>query len=77
VTDNQTDAGIGEVLVGLMRLRRVLAPADFRDLLGAVMVEIEQGLELALEAEYRRKAEGNLIPFPGAIARDGIRDEAP
>ncbi|MGU3465564.1 hypothetical protein ACLBXO_11980 [Methylobacterium sp. C33D] len=77
MTDSQTDANIGDVLIGLMRLRRVLASSDFQDLLGAVLVEIEQGLELALEAEYRRKAEGNLIPFPGAIARGGIRDEAP
>lgn len=77
MTETQGDAGIGEVLVGLMRLRRVLAPADFRDMLGAVMVEIEQGFEVALETEYRRKAEGNLIPFPGAAVRRQPGEEAP
>ena len=65
MTDSQTDAGIGEVLVNLMRLRRVLAPADFRDLLGAVMVEIDQGFEVALENAYRRRPSGNVVPFPG------------
>ncbi len=56
------------MLVSLLRLRRVLAPTDFRDMLGVVMIEIEQGFEVALENAYRRRPPGNVIPFPAPVS---------
>ena len=57
-------AAAAEILVGLMQLRRTLDPADFLDLAGSIMVEIDEGIELGLERAHRRRPEGKVIPFP-------------
>ncbi len=72
--ENQMDTAVAEVVVGLIRVRRVLDPATFRDLVGSILVEIDQGAEAALEAAYRRKPKGNLIPFPGPTRLCGGND---
>jgi hypothetical protein len=67
MNEQQMDAAIAGVVVGLIQARRALDPASFRYLVGSVMVEIDEGLEAALERAYRRKpgpAEGNVVPFP-------------
>lgn len=75
--ERRIDAGVAEVVTGLLHLRRTLDPATYLDLLGAIMVEIEEGLEIALEKEHRRKPVLNVIPFPSAQPDDGQLDEAP
>lgn len=64
--ERRLDAGVAEVVTGLLHLRRTLDPATYLDLLGAIMVEIEEGMEVALERRHRRKQEGNVVPFPEA-----------
>ncbi len=69
--EQQLDAAIAEVVVGLIQVRRALDPASFRYLIGSIMVEIDEGLEVALERAHRRKpgpTKGNVVPFPGATA---------
>ena len=61
---------IAEVLLGLMRARQALHldPQTFDDLVGSILVEIDLGMqvaeEVALEAHYRRKVEGNVVRLP-------------
>ena len=50
--EQQMDAAIAGVVVGLIQARRALDPASFRYLVGSVMVEIDEGLEAALEQAY-------------------------
>lgn len=72
--EQQMDAAIAGVVVGLIQARRALDPASFRYLVGSVMVEIDEGLEVALERAHRRKpgrAEGNVVPFPVSPSRPG------
>ena len=61
--ERRIDAGVAEVVTGLLHLRRTLDPATYLDLLGAIMVEIEEGMEVALESRHRRRT-GNVVPFP-------------
>lgn len=63
--ERRLDAGVAEVVTGLLHLRRTLDPSTYMDLLGAIMVEIEEGMEFALENRHRRQA-GNVVPFPRA-----------
>lgn len=64
------DERIAQVMLGLMRARRALNHdlQTFDDLIGAVLVEVDLGMqvaeEAALEARYRRKGEGNVVGFP-------------
>lgn len=70
--EQRMDVAIAEVVVGLIQARRALDPASFRHLVGSVMFEIDEGLEVALERAYRRKpapAEGNVVPFPVSPTR--------
>ena len=67
--DEAIDARLTEVFIGLMRARRLLDQATFDDLLGAVTVEIDIGIELALENAYRRRSEGTIVPFPLPVER--------
>lgn len=62
--ENALDAGIAEIVLGLVQVRRRLDPETYRDLLGAIMVEIEQGQEIALERAHRPRTEGNVVRFP-------------
>ncbi|MFC6791273.1 hypothetical protein ACFQE0_17590 [Methylobacterium komagatae] len=66
------DAAIAEVVVGLIQVRRALDPATFRDLIGSIMVEIDQGLEVALERTCRRQRTDNVVPFPTVTAEMSV-----
>lgn len=57
------DHRMAMILAHLMRLSRQLPPEDFADLLGAVSVEVETGLELIAERALRRR-DGNVVLFP-------------
>lgn len=57
------DHRVALILVDLMRLRHLLPPEDFADLLGAVSVEVETGLEMVAERALRRH-DGNVVGFP-------------
>jgi hypothetical protein len=59
------DARIAEVLMGLVRLSRLLPPDDMDSLLGAVAVEVETGMELVEERRHTRKTDANVVTFPG------------
>jgi len=59
------DEQVAKVMLGLIQVRGLLHPDTFGDLLGSVMTEIDQGFEIAMEATFRGRAEGNVIPFPG------------
>ncbi len=59
------DARIAEVIMGLVRLSRLLPPDDMDNLLGSVAVEVETGLELVEERRLTRSADANVVPFPG------------
>ncbi|SDM47810.1 hypothetical protein SAMN05216360_102208 [Methylobacterium phyllostachyos] len=59
------DARIAEVIVGLVRLSRLLPPEDLDNLLGAVAVEVETGMELVEERRLTRRVDGNVVTFPG------------
>jgi hypothetical protein len=59
------DARIAEVIMGLVRLSRLLSPDDMDSLLGAVAVEVETGMELIEERRHTRRADGNVVSFPG------------
>lgn len=64
--EDRMDAAVAEVVLGLVRARRDLDPDTFRDMVGSIMVEIDQGLEVALERAHRRTTaprEGNVVPF--------------
>lgn len=60
-----TDSRIAEVIVGLVRRSRLLPPEDLDSLLGAVAVEVETGMELVEERRMTRRADGNVVLFPG------------
>ncbi|MCP1548435.1 MULTISPECIES: hypothetical protein [Methylorubrum] len=59
------EARIAEVVMGLVRLSRLLPPDDMDSLLGAVAVEVETGMELVEERRLTRRADGNVVAFPG------------
>lgn len=58
------EARIAEVVMGLVRLSRLLPPDDMDSLLGAVAVEVETGMELVEERRLVRRTEGNVVAFP-------------
>ncbi len=62
---DDVDARIAEVVMNLVRLSRLLPPDDMRDLLGAVSVEVETGLELVEERRLARREDANVVTFPG------------
>ncbi|TGE02650.1 hypothetical protein [Methylobacterium nonmethylotrophicum] len=62
---DDVDARIAEVVMNLVRLSRLLPPDDMSDLLGAVSVEVETGLELVEERRLARRADANVVTFPG------------
>ncbi|SFM31168.1 hypothetical protein [Methylobacterium pseudosasicola] len=57
------DHRLAQIIVDLVRLGRLLPPDDFADLVGAVSVEVETGLELVAERALRRW-DGNVVTFP-------------
>jgi hypothetical protein len=57
------DHRVALILVDLMRLRHLLPPEDFANLLGVVSVEVETGLELVFERSMTRRTNGNVVPF--------------
>lgn len=59
------DHRVALILVDLMRLRHMLPPEDFADLLGAVSVEVETGMEMVAERALRRHG-GNVVGFPNS-----------
>ncbi|WP_019904805.1 hypothetical protein [Methylobacterium sp. 77] len=65
-----SDERIAQVMLGLLRARRALHhdPQTFDDLIGAVLVELDLGMqvaeEAALESRLRKKVEGNVLHFP-------------
>jgi hypothetical protein len=63
---DDTDARIAEVILGLIRLSRLLQPDDLDNLLGAVAVEVETGMELVEERRLARRTDTNVVSFPGA-----------
>ncbi|MCJ2052826.1 hypothetical protein [Methylobacterium sp. J-070] len=71
MSEADADAGIAEVVAGLMRLRRHLDGATFADLLGAVQVEIETGDEILVERACRRPVVdgGTVVAFPATNRR--------
>ncbi|WP_437871007.1 hypothetical protein ACSD7O_17410 [Methylorubrum extorquens] len=58
------DTRIAQVVMGLIRLSRLLPPDDMDSLLGAVAVEVETGMELAEERRLTRRGDGNVVAFP-------------
>jgi hypothetical protein len=62
------DEQMARVMLGLIRARRAVDPQTFDCLVGAVLAEIQIGLDIAeeqaLERVYRRPAGGNVIRFP-------------
>jgi hypothetical protein len=60
------DARIAEIVLGLIRLSRLLPPDDMDSLLGSVAVEVETGMEIVEERRLTRRADGNVVAFPGA-----------
>lgn len=64
------DHRLAQVIVDLVRLGRLLPPEDFADLLGAVSVEVETGVELVTERNLRRR-EGNVVGFPPSARPQG------
>ena len=73
MTEADIDKRVAEVLTGLLQVRRVVDGETYVDLLGAVMVEIEQGFEVAMENAHRRRSSGNVIPFQSTKAEDGSK----
>lgn len=63
------DHRVAALVVDLMRLRQLLPPEDFADLLGAVSVEVETGMELVVERSLRRRPDRNVIAFPRDTTR--------
>ncbi|MCJ2105533.1 hypothetical protein MKK70_09095 [Methylobacterium sp. E-041] len=65
------DEQVAQVMIGLIRARRTVDPNTFDCLVGAVLAEIQVGLDIAeeqaLERVYRRPVGGNVIQFPVAI----------
>ncbi|GJD58086.1 hypothetical protein [Methylobacterium dankookense] len=59
------DARVAEVIMGLVRLSRLLPPDDMDSLLGAVAVEVETGMELVEERRHTRRTDANVVSFPG------------
>lgn len=59
-----SDDRLATLLVDLVRLRQLLPPEDFADLLGAVSLEVETGMEMVIENQYRSMRHGNVIAFP-------------
>ncbi|MGW5841072.1 hypothetical protein ACWFZ6_24090 [Methylorubrum extorquens] len=62
---DDTDARIAEVVLGLVRLSRLLPADDMDNLLGAIAVEVETGMEIVEERRLTRQADGNVVNFPG------------
>lgn len=62
--DNQ----IAQIMVGIIQVRRDLDTESFNALVGAVMIEIDLGMqlaeELALERAMRPLPTGNVFMFP-------------
>lgn len=69
--DGDQDARIGQIVTALVSLGRLLDPADMEDMLGAICVEVDTGWEIVLERRMTRRADGNVVAFPGR------RDQAP
>lgn len=59
------DARIAAIIMGLMRLSRFLPPEDMDNLLGAVCVEVETGMEVVEERRLTRRTDANVVVFPG------------
>lgn len=62
---DDTDARIAAIIMGLMRLSRLLPPEDLDSLLGAVSVELETGMEVVEERRFARRPDANVVTFPG------------
>lgn len=58
------DHHLARVVVDLVRLSRLLPPEEFADMLGAVSVEVETGLERLVEHSLRQRRDGNVVAFP-------------
>ena len=71
MTEVDFDAQFTRVMIGLLQVRRTLAPGDLDALLRSMMAEIQSGLDLAeeqtLENSFRRK-DGNVtcLRFPSS-----------
>lgn len=63
------DARIAEIILGLVRLSRLLPPDDMESLLGSVAVEVETAMELVEERRLARRAGGNVVAFPCSRGR--------
>lgn len=63
------DARISEIAIGLQELSGLLEPDDFRDLIGAIAVEIDTGMEMVLERCLSRRPNANVVAFPGKTVR--------
>ncbi|TXN07504.1 hypothetical protein FV222_02245 [Methylobacterium sp. WL103] len=65
---NSADEQIVMVLTDLMRARLALDPQTFGALIGSILTEVDLGMqlaeELAMEAKFRRRSEGNVVAFP-------------
>lgn len=59
------DARIAAIIMGLVRLSRLLPPEDVDSLLGAVSVEVETGMEVVEERRLARRPDANVVTFPG------------
>lgn len=59
------DARIAAIIMGLVRLSRLLPPEDVDSLLGAVSVEVETGMEVVEERRLARRPDANVVAFPG------------
>lgn len=70
MSETDFDAQVARVMLGILQVRRVLAPEDLDALLGSVMAEIEIGLDVAeeraMEEAHRRPSGANVIRFSGA-----------
>ena len=64
------DEQVVQVMLGLLRVRRAVDPHTFDCLVGALLTEIQVGMDIAeeqaLEKVYRRPAGENVIRFPVA-----------
>lgn len=68
MSDAYLDEQVAQVMLSLLQVRRALDRASFDSLLGALLAEIQIGLEVAeeqaLEAAHRRRAFGTVVCFP-------------
>ncbi|GJD31217.1 hypothetical protein PMNALOAF_2471 [Methylobacterium adhaesivum] len=81
MNESELDDQVALLMKGILRVRRDLDPISFDAMLGAVMVEIELGLQLAEEAALERamrpRAVGNVVKFPLPPARPGSIQKTP